>query len=74
MASTISGVTSHFILLKTLENLWLPGVFRGYKMETLTRNGLKILKLILKAVADTQKLTIKTLQRRLMTSFWCFYC
>ena len=26
--------------LKTLENLWFSGVFRGYEMGTLTRNGL----------------------------------
>ena len=26
--------------LKTLENRWFSGVFRGYKMETLARNGL----------------------------------
>ena len=27
--------------LKTPENLWFSGVFRGYKMGTLARNGLK---------------------------------
>ena len=26
--------------LKTSENLWFSGVFRGYKMGTLARNGL----------------------------------
>ena len=26
--------------LKTAENFWFSGVFRGYKMETLARNGL----------------------------------
>ena len=28
--------------LKTPENLWFSGVFRGYEMGTLTRNGLRI--------------------------------
>ena len=28
--------------LKTPENLWFSGVFRGYKMGTLARNGLSI--------------------------------
>ena len=28
--------------LKTPENLWFSGVFRGYKMGTLARNGLKM--------------------------------
>ena len=27
--------------LKTPENFWFSGVFRGYKMETLARNGFK---------------------------------
>ena len=27
-------------ILKTPENLWLAGLFRGYKMGTLARNGL----------------------------------
>ena len=26
--------------LKTTEKLWFPGVFRGYKMGRLVRNGL----------------------------------
>ena len=26
--------------LEILENLWFCGIFRGYKMETLARNGL----------------------------------
>ena len=30
--------------LKTPENLWFSGVFRGYKMGTLARNGLRALK------------------------------
>ena len=30
----------HFISLKTPEKLWFSGVFRGYKMGTLTGNGL----------------------------------
>ena len=30
-----------FYLLKTPENLWFSGVFRGYKIGTLARNGLK---------------------------------
>ena len=29
-----------FYLLKTPENLWFSGVFRGYKIGTLARNGL----------------------------------
>ena len=29
-----------YIPLKTTENLWFSGVFRGYKMGTLARNGL----------------------------------
>ena len=29
--------------LKTPENLWFSGVFRGYKMRTLARNGLNVL-------------------------------
>ena len=29
----ISGQCSHFILLKTAENLWFSGVFRGIKWE-----------------------------------------
>ena len=28
--------------LKTPENIWIFGVFRGYKTGTLTRNGLKL--------------------------------
>ena len=32
--------------LKTLENLWFFGVFRGYKMGTLARNGLSFTKLL----------------------------
>ena len=31
-------------LLKTLKNLWLSGVFRKYKMRSLTRNGLNSFK------------------------------
>ena len=31
---------------KTLENLWFFGVFRGYKMGTLARNGLSFTKLL----------------------------
>ena len=27
--------------LKTPKNVWFSGLFRGYKMGTLTRNGLK---------------------------------
>ena len=30
--------------LKALENLWFFGVFRGYKMGTLARNGLSFTK------------------------------
>ena len=41
-ACNISGHCSHFIPLKTPENLWFFGVFRGYKMGTLTKNGLKL--------------------------------
>ena len=36
---------SYLIPLKTLENVWFSGVFKGYKMETLAENGLKIKKL-----------------------------
>ena len=31
-----------FYPLKTLENLWFSGVFRGYKMGTLGRNELMV--------------------------------
>ena len=38
----ISGQCSDFKPLKTPENKTFSGVFRGYEMETLARNGLKI--------------------------------
>ena len=32
--------------LKKLENLWFSGVFKGYKIGTLVRNGLLLSKII----------------------------
>ena len=33
-------------LLETTENLWFSGIFRGYKIETLTKNGLSQFELL----------------------------
>ena len=32
--------------LETTENLWFSGIFRGYKIETLTKNGLSQFELL----------------------------
>ena len=41
MSQPVSGQYSYFIPLKTPENQRYSGVFRGYKIGILARNGLK---------------------------------